>query len=62
MFSLKCLMTHCRLAVINLVPIGDLCTFGVQYGVGKTVLFDLINCWINQDVFYYKNLLICTFY
>ena len=38
-FLLEVLMTHCLLAVINLVPIGNLCIFDIQYIVGRTFVF-----------------------
>ena len=56
MFLLKGLITHCLLAIINLVSIGDLCIFGIQHGVGRTFIFSgivikflfyLIHCGIN---------------
>ena len=33
MLLLKGLMTHCFLAVINLVPVGDIYIFGTEYSV-----------------------------
>ena len=40
MFLLKGLMTHhCLFAIINLVPIGDLCFFVIQHSVGRTFIF-----------------------
>ena len=32
-------MTHCLLALIILVPIGDLCIFDIQYSVERTFIF-----------------------
>ena len=39
MFSLKGLMTRFLLVVIKLIPIGDLCIFGIQYNYGRTFIF-----------------------
>ena len=39
MFLFKGLVTYYLLAIINLVPIDDLCVFGFQYGVGELSRF-----------------------
>ena len=39
MFLLKVLMTHCLLATINSLPIGDLCIFGILFGFRRTFKF-----------------------
>ena len=36
-------MTDCLLAIINLVPICDLCTFVIQFGVGRTFILSGID-------------------
>ena len=53
-FLLKGSMAHCLSAIINLVPIGDLCIFGIEYGVGRTFIFSGIGiekcCLISSTV------------
>ena len=42
-------MTHCLLALIILVPIGDLCIFDIQYSVERTFIFsgvDTEKCYL----------------
>ena len=36
MFLLKGLMAHYLFLITNLAPTGDLCIFGIQYGIGRT--------------------------
>ena len=50
MFLIKGLMTHCLLAIINLVPIGGLCVFDIQYGVGRTFIFSEIGIQIYSEL------------
>ena len=38
-FPLKDLMTYCLPEVINILPIDDFCSFGIQYGFGKNFIF-----------------------
>ena len=39
MFLLNGSMTHCLLAILILIPIGDLCIFGIQYDADRTFKF-----------------------
>ena len=47
MAKVKALMAYCLLAIVNLLPIRNLCIFGIQYVVGRTFIFsgiDFENC------------------
>ena len=43
MFSLKGLTKHCLLAIIDLIPIGNLCIVGIQYNFVKAFIFSGID-------------------
>ena len=62
MFLLKGLTTHYLLGIINLIPIGDLRIFVIQYGVEWTFMFSGIDiekcCFISLAVALIKMLLL----
>ena len=51
MFLLKGLMAHYLFLITNLAPTGDLCIFGIEYGIGRTFLEQTLKntVWFHQN-------------
>ena len=59
MFLLKGLMAHCLLAIINLVQIGNLSIFVIQYGIYHLLIYmSVFSKYSNIEPFTYKGYII----